>query len=358
MLITRERRGLATASLLGSLALLLAACEAPPMTSAQQGYRGTGMVQVDNPEDTAALVAANVMPAPIAPASADGPKSSEVYQNVQVLGDVPVPQFVRLMTAMTQWVSPEEGCNYCHIAENYASDDIYTKVVSRRMLQMTKHINAEWKPHVGDTGVTCYTCHRGQPVPEYLWFSGTDIREPRGMAGFRNGQNLASASVGATSLPYDPFSPYINGDDKIGIQSATALPTGLAGGMKATEQTYGLMMHFSKSLGVNCNYCHNSRAFTDWSQGNATRVTAWHGIQMARDLNVDYLDPLQPVYPPNRLGPHGDAPKVSCSTCHQGAAKPMYGAAMAKDYPNLISLLKREGASAEAIAAQLSKPDQ
>jgi photosynthetic reaction center cytochrome c subunit len=56
---------------------------------------------------------------------------------------------------------------------------------------------------------------------------------------------------------------------------------------------------------------------------------------MVRDLNLVYLDPLQSTYPPNRLGPLGDAPKVSCATCHQGANKPLLGAQMAKDYPEL-----------------------
>ena len=27
--------------------------------------------------------------------------------------------------------------------------------------------------------------------------------------------------------------------------------------------------------------------------------------------------------------------KVNCATCHQGVYKPLYGAAMAKDYPEL-----------------------
>ena len=60
---------------------------------------------------------------------------------MQVLGDLSVAEFTRTMASITEWVSPEEGCNYCHIPENLASDDIYTKVVSRRMLQMTQDIN-------------------------------------------------------------------------------------------------------------------------------------------------------------------------------------------------------------------------
>ena len=31
--------------------------------------------------------------------------------------------------------------------------------------------------------------------------------------------------------------------------------------LKQTEHTYGLMMHMSDSLGVNCTYCHNTRSF-------------------------------------------------------------------------------------------------
>ena len=59
---------------------------------------------------------------------------------------------------------------------------------------------------------------------------------------------------------------------------------------------------------------------------------------MVRTLNADYLTPLQPVYPDYRLGPDfGDAPKGNCETCHQGVNKPLYGAAMAQDYPSLQS---------------------
>ena len=39
------------------------------------------------------------------------------------------------------------------------------------------------------------------------------------------------------------------------------------------------------------------------------------------------------MYPANRLGPMGDAPKAQCSTCHNGVYKPLFGAQMAKDYP-------------------------
>ena len=65
------------------------------------------------------------------------------------------------------------------------------------------------------------------------------------------------------------------------------------------------------------------------------RVVAWHGLAMLRELNANYLDPLKPVYPANRLGPLGDSPKANCATCHQGASKPLLGQSMAKDFPEL-----------------------
>jgi photosynthetic reaction center cytochrome c subunit len=314
----------------------LTACDFPPMESSQQGFRGTGMVEIDNPEDIERLAELNPQPVlPPVPAINAGPKASEIYQNVQVLGDLAVPEFVALMAAITQWVSPEQSCNYCHTA-NFAEDDKYTKVVARRMFEMTRAINSQWKDHVADTGVNCYTCHRGKPVPEYIWFEGHEMPDTRGIAASRAGQNLAASASAYSSLPYDPFSALIEAPDgEVQVASTTALPTGLAASMGSTESTYGLMMHMSESLGVNCTYCHNSRAFGDWQQSSPARVTAWHGIRMARDLNAEYLAPLQPVYPANRLGPTGDAPKLNCSTCHQGVNKPLYGANMIENYPSL-----------------------
>ena len=49
-----------------------------------------------------------------------GPKASAVYKNVQVLGDVGVGEFTRLMASITTWVAPTQGCAYCHDVSNMA----------------------------------------------------------------------------------------------------------------------------------------------------------------------------------------------------------------------------------------------
>jgi len=177
---------LITSRLLGLLAcaVVLQGCgERPPIASVQTGYRGTGMEQVYNPRILATKAALNQAPAPAEAASPDGPRAKEVYQNVKVLGDLSVAEFSRHMASITQWVAPNQGCNYCHVTDNFADDSKYTKVVARRMIQMTQHVNGDWKNHVGETGVTCYTCHRGNPVPKEVWFAPVANKRSGGALG-------------------------------------------------------------------------------------------------------------------------------------------------------------------------------
>jgi photosynthetic reaction center cytochrome c subunit len=309
--------------------------ETPPIYTVQWGYRGTGQALVFNPHRVAASVAANQSPAPFGPAQAGGEKASAVYKNVKVLGDVSVGEFTRLMASMTNWVSPSQGCNYCHVPDDLASDAKYTKVVARRMLQMVRHINGDWRSHVAMTGVTCFTCHRGQPVPSQIWFTNPGPPHAQGLAESWVGKNHPSPASGLAALPLDPFSPFLQGTDTIRVESPAALPGDDRHSIKETEWTYSLMMNISQALGVNCTFCHNTRSFRDWNQSTPQRVTAWQGIRMVRDVNTNFLLPLGHVFPANRLGPLGDPPKLDCATCHQGVYKPLFGTSLAKDYPEL-----------------------
>lgn len=328
-------RQLTTLGVCISLAALLAACgERPPVDTAQLGFRGLAMEQQTNPRLTARTVAANQAPESLPLSDPSGPRASEVYQNVQVLGDLSVGEFARVMAAITTWVSPNEGCVYCHKGENLAIDDVYTKVVARKMIQMTRHLNADWKAHVGDAGVTCYTCHRGQHIPAQVWYEEPQKYLSPFIAG-NAGQNMAAKSVASASLPSDPFTPFLNRDDNIRVISTGVFQRDNPANIKSAEWTYGLMMHMSQSLGVNCTFCHNSRSFSKWEESRPQRVTAWHGIRMARDANVNYIVPLTDQFPSNRKGPRGDVAKVYCGTCHNGQNKPLNGVSMFKDYPEL-----------------------
>jgi photosynthetic reaction center cytochrome c subunit len=239
------------------------------------------------------------------------------------------------MVSITAWVAPDQGCVYCHNPANFAEDTVYTKVVARRMLQMTRDINSQWTQHVAQTGVTCYTCHRGQPIPSAVWFKKKDAPYGANFMGDKAGQNTPDPTVNLSSLPYDPFTPFLLGNESIRVNATTALPTGNRQSIKQAEWTYGLMVHLSQALGVNCTYCHNTRSFQSWEGNPPQRVKAWHGIRMARSLNNDYMEPLTATFPDHRKGDLGDVAKINCETCHQGAYKPLYGASMLKDFPEL-----------------------
>jgi photosynthetic reaction center cytochrome c subunit len=344
---------LRAAALAGAAALLSSGCERLPVSTVQHGYRGLAMGLVYNPRTLAAQAQANAVPEAAPPADAEGPPAGSVYQNIQVLNDLNVAQLARLMVAMTAWVAPpEESCSYCHAAADMASDANYRKVVARTMLRMVRHINSDWQHHVAGTGVTCYTCHRGNGVPKYVWYHTPIADAGADFAGNRAGQNAPAGIVGLASLPNDPFGTYLAGNAaNIRVVATAALPgSGTGSTIKQTEKTYGLMMHMSTALGVNCTYCHNSRSFTSWDSSTPQRATAWYGIRMVRDINTDYLESLSGVFPVNRKGPLGDVAKVDCATCHQGAYKPLYGVSMIKDYPELVGKARPAAAGTAAAA--------
>ncbi len=342
---------------LGLAPLLLGGCELGFKESSQNGYRGTAMAQIDLASQNA--MESEVPDPPYALPEAGGQTAGEVYENVQVLADVPVEEFDYLMAAITQWVVPETvddparaGCNYCHNPANLASDEIYTKTVARRMIQMTQNINLGWTDHVRQTGVTCWTCHRGNAVPEYVWTDETP-ENASSIVGNRHGQNRPVAASAYSSLPVNYFSQYLSGEDsEIRVQSASMHPSDNRTTTMGAEHTYGLMMHLSESLGVNCTYCHASQGFRDWSQSSPARTNAWFGIRMVREVNSGYITPLTNVFPANRLGPQGDPYKVNCTTCHQGQARPLGGVAMVADYPSLRWTQPEANAESDAGEAE------
>jgi photosynthetic reaction center cytochrome c subunit len=334
-------------------------CERPPVDTVQLGFRGVGQELVANPRLLADQVAATVVPTPEPPAAPVPLKAIQSYPELKLLGDLSLTEFNRQMAAFTKWIAPpEQGCAYCHNLENMASYEKYTKTVALAMIKMTQDTNANWKDHVGDTGVTCWTCHRGKGVPEYAWNSESGPDQPARFVSAR--QNIAAPTVAYASLPFDPLTAFLDrADTPISVVSSDALPTGANDtGIKHAEWTYGLMMYMSDSLGVNCTYCHNSRAFYSWEQ--ESRVKAWYAIRHVRKMNRDYVWPLTDILPASRKGPAGDPKRIACMTCHQGAYKPLFGVPMLKDYPALagpiVSAAAGTGASAAPPAAVLTPP--
>lgn len=228
-----------------------------------------------------------------------------------------------LIAAMQAWTG---------IPNLFEDPDSYQYGVGAMMIAMTQNINENWAGHVNanaEVGVTCYTCHRGQPVPSEIWFSIVPVNER--VDGWAAIQNRATSLSQSTSLPSDALESYLLDDQTIGIHDLESRVAGIPGqdgypGIQHAERTYALMNYFANSLGVNCVFCHNSRAFYDAGQVTPQWATASLGILMVQELNNDYIVPAGALLPEERLGPrNGDEPKVACKTCHKGYQQPLQG---------------------------------
>jgi Photosynthetic reaction centre cytochrome C subunit len=83
----------------------------------------------------------------------------------------PVPKNLKLLdpeTLMPTMMSFKAAlgveCSFCHVQGDFASDDKPTKDMARKMIVMTRSINANFPD--GKIHVTCYTCHRGSTEPK------------------------------------------------------------------------------------------------------------------------------------------------------------------------------------------------
>jgi hypothetical protein len=77
------------------------------------------------------------------------------YSNLKILEP---PQVGHAMYGFD--VSLGVDCNFCH-SRDFAADSNPMKEMARRMINMNKQINATAR-------VTCFTCHREQPIPKNL----------------------------------------------------------------------------------------------------------------------------------------------------------------------------------------------
>lgn len=287
-------------------------------------------------------------PPPLPPAPAGGPPATEAYKNVQVLTDVSAAEFMRLQAAITAWVSPQQGCAFCHAGEDYASDAKPAKAAARVMLRMTRHLNADWSNHVAGAGVTCFTCHRGQPVPPEIWFPSTPPPHRQFVAPQDNWREAADTV--RKFFPDAGFAEYFYDSEPIAVQSTTVEPSGTVSSRVEAKRIYEMMMQMSDGIGVNCGYCHNSRNFESWAESTPYRWVGYAAIRLLRDVNLNYLREVAslvpqtrelttetnlPVLPARQSGAQSGNGLVVCATCHVGITKPLNGANMVHDYPGL-----------------------
>ncbi|WP_299786626.1 photosynthetic reaction center cytochrome PufC [uncultured Marivita sp.] len=304
--------------------------------SLQTGPRGTGMSVpefVSEVRDADPTIAGYLRRDDITEEDIAG-VSAEALQNVPpALGNISDEDYARLVVAMRSWTG---------IPDLMEDPDNYQTQIAYTMVGMVQSINEDWIGHVQSNavvGVNCYTCHRGQAVPSEIWFRLGPVNEAAG--GWAAVQNRVTVQSQYTSLPSDALESYLLDYGRIGVHDLEAhvaaypseegYPT-----WQDTERTFSLMNYVSNSLGVNCVFCHNSRAFYDPEQVTPQWATEMLGITMVQEINNDWLVPLEGLYPEERLGPvFADAPKAACKTCHKGYQQPLQGLNVIDEWPEL-----------------------
>lgn len=338
-----------------------------PGRGADLGPPGQAMVQF---EPARAERASTNTPMPKLPAVADDPRpATAAYRNVTVLTELNAGDFMRVQHAMTAWVAPksgaDQGCGFCHAGTDYASDAKPEKAVARRMLAMTRTVNADWKGHVGEAGVTCFTCHRGRPVPSDVWFQTPPRVQPARVG--KQDDWVESSRTVKGFFPTEGYEEYLLQTTPARGVSRTALPVKGPPSPLEVKRLYEAMMQMSEGMGVNCGYCHHSRAFQDWRQSTPMRWTGESGIDLTRVVNRTYLLEVHRILPQDRRmpgsprdlslpardhGPQNGNAFAECGTCHHGAPKALPGSRLAAGVPGLVAPAPRIAALAAPTAAR------
>jgi len=82
--------------------------------------------------------------------------------NLKVLKVTTGDEVIQVMRTFTAGLGVQ--CNYCHVQNNFPSDDNPKKEIARHMISMSQEINGKFPD--GKMHVTCYTCHRGETEPK------------------------------------------------------------------------------------------------------------------------------------------------------------------------------------------------
>lgn len=99
------------------------------------------------------------------------------FKNLQVLPkNITADSLDKIMDGFN--ASLKVDCKFCHVKDKKADslifdkDDKSEKEIARKMMRMTMDINKNYFQFNEDVNakqiqaVTCYTCHKGQPIPE------------------------------------------------------------------------------------------------------------------------------------------------------------------------------------------------
>jgi hypothetical protein len=247
--------------IVASIALLLAsACVLPPSTP-----RYPPIPKPAPPPPTR-------RPAPPGPSPAYSGDMKDVYHNIKVLHG-PASRLDATMREFNAALGVQ--CDHCHL-QNHWEQDIPTKEKARLMVTLSNQENE--KLPKGE--VSCWTCHRGQAVPEAL--AALRAESPETLNAVR--------LIGLTEeQKQQPVEKVFKNLKEFGGFPAGNLPFAMA--------------YYTKALGVDCKSCHVQPFAKDTPHKDIARAM----IELVETTGQTfYKDTKNPI---------------RCWTCHRGQAE-------------------------------------
>jgi len=91
----------------------------------------------------------------------EGKAAEQVFKNIKVMNGTPADQVIVSMHLIRGALGVD--CEFCHEEKDRAADTKKEKETARGMMRMVNELNKN--NFEGKQEVTCYTCHRGSPIP-------------------------------------------------------------------------------------------------------------------------------------------------------------------------------------------------
>ncbi|MBA3947627.1 MAG: photosynthetic reaction center cytochrome c subunit [Herpetosiphonaceae bacterium] len=194
-------------------------------------------------------------------------------QNAQVLKGMSTAQIYNYMVTQVAG-GLKQNCTTCHNVNNFASDELGTKVLARQMMLMVADLNQNYvvtlPANAGGKMVTCATCHNGKI-------------------------NFNTYPAVQSPIPQSWVLPLDNLD---ALQVTGKKDPQLA----QVQQNQYTMNHMNYALGVGCAFCHNARYFPSYEIPQKSYALTM--LKMSQHINQNYKTIM-----------NGKTP--SCWMCHQ-----------------------------------------
>jgi Photosynthetic reaction centre cytochrome C subunit len=193
--------------------------------------------------------------------------AEQVYPNIKVLRGVSAERLPSIMSGFGRALGVP--CTRCHVEGAMERDDKPTFGKARRMLEMVNSISQNSKVEV-----VCWTCHRGQAIPEI----GPQIRT-------------------------DMWPPELEMTAEQGREPVSVVYKNIKFFNSSASDLKSSMLFMAASLGVGCSHCHRVGM---WERDDKPAKDAARAmLAMVRDTRHEFTDI-----------------RIGCFTCHHGANKP------------------------------------